>query len=133
MLAATNNTNQSKQWSRSTRHPSFFTGDHPALQFERGTQQGGKYKCGSCGCVDAMFEDQAHSLNYHWRRVEELQIIATVGKYGKTPGAIKPFQNLRVDEIQTELIARKFYDFENKKNDMQQSCFEEYVFQLCYC
>ena len=23
----------------------FFAGDHPAQQFERGTQQGGKYKC----------------------------------------------------------------------------------------
>ena len=28
----------------------FFTGDKPAAQFECGTQQGGYYKCGSCGC-----------------------------------------------------------------------------------
>ena len=28
----------------------FFTGDKPAAQFERGTQQGGYYKRGSCGC-----------------------------------------------------------------------------------
>lgn len=27
----------------------FFVGDHPAQQFERGTQQGGKFKCGGCG------------------------------------------------------------------------------------
>ena len=25
----------------------FFTGDHPAAQFKQGTQQGGRYKCGS--------------------------------------------------------------------------------------
>jgi len=42
----------------------FFTGDHPAAQFEQGTQQGGRYKCGSCGCKDAMFSDQAHSLQF---------------------------------------------------------------------
>lgn len=30
----------------------FFTGDKPAAQFERGTQIGGTYKCGGCGCKD---------------------------------------------------------------------------------
>ena len=28
----------------------FFTGDHPATQFEQGSKQGGNYKCGVCGC-----------------------------------------------------------------------------------
>lgn len=28
----------------------FFCGDKPATQFERGSQQGGHYPCGSCGC-----------------------------------------------------------------------------------
>ena len=28
----------------------FFYGDKAAQQVERGTQQGGTYKCGSCGC-----------------------------------------------------------------------------------
>ena len=32
----------------------FFIGDHPAQQFERGTQIGGKYKCGNCGMTDEM-------------------------------------------------------------------------------
>lgn len=30
----------------------FFTGDHPATQFEQGTKQGGTYKCGACGCQE---------------------------------------------------------------------------------
>ena len=30
----------------------FFTGDHPATQFEQGSKQGGNYKCGVCGCQD---------------------------------------------------------------------------------
>lgn len=39
----------------------FFTGDKPSVQFERGTQQGGTYKCG-CGCENTMMDDQAHAL-----------------------------------------------------------------------
>lgn len=34
----------------------FFTGDHPATQFEQGN------KCGVCGCKEYLFDDQAHSL-----------------------------------------------------------------------
>lgn len=37
----------------------FFNGDHPAAQFETGT-----YKCGTCGCKDSMFDDQAHALTF---------------------------------------------------------------------
>ena len=32
----------------------FIIGDHPAQQFERGTQQGGKFKCGGCGVRDTL-------------------------------------------------------------------------------
>ena len=32
----------------------FFTGDHPATQFEQGTKQGGMYKCGACGCQESL-------------------------------------------------------------------------------
>ena len=42
----------------------FFTGDHPATQFEQGTKQGGNYKCGVCGCLEGMFADQAHTLQH---------------------------------------------------------------------
>ena len=34
----------------------FFCGDKPAQQFERGTQIGGIYKCGGCGCKDHMMQ-----------------------------------------------------------------------------
>ena len=36
----------------------FFVGDHPSKQFERGTNVGGVYKCGSCGCKVEMMDDQ---------------------------------------------------------------------------
>lgn len=45
----------------------FFTGDHPAAQFEQGTKQGGTFKCGACGCQEHLFSDQAHSLFHTWR------------------------------------------------------------------
>ena len=35
----------------------FFLGDKPAAQFERDTQQGGYYKCGSCGCHANVMDD----------------------------------------------------------------------------
>ena len=75
----------------------FFTGDHPATQFEQGTKQGGTYKCGACGCKERMFDNQAHSLTYQWRSLEQLQSIATAGINGKIVLSLKPFDNLKVE------------------------------------
>lgn len=61
----------------------FFTGDHPAAQFEQGTKQGGTYKCGTCDCRESMFDDQSHALVYKWRSVQDLQSLATTGRFGK--------------------------------------------------
>lgn len=38
----------------------FFYGDKPAAQFERGTQIGGHYPCGSCGTHVSRFDDFAY-------------------------------------------------------------------------
>ena len=51
----------------------FFYGDKPAAQFERGTQVGGHYPCGSCGTHVSRFDDFAHSTNSKWRNIEKLQ------------------------------------------------------------
>lgn len=72
----------------------FFVGDHPAQQFQRGTQQGGKFKCGGCGVRDTLFGDLAHTLQHPWRSIQDLHNIATAGKFGKSPGKTKPFDNL---------------------------------------
>ena len=94
----------------------FFTGDHPAAQFEQGTKQGGTYKCGACGCKESMFDDQAHSLSYKWCSLEDLQSVATGGIYGKKAGALKPFDSLKVDELRQELTARSVSDTTLKKD-----------------
>lgn len=65
----------------------FFCGDKPAQQFERGTQIGGTFKCGSCGCKDVMMQDLAHALNCKWRSLSDLQQLVVSGTYGKTQGA----------------------------------------------
>ena len=83
----------------------FFTGDHPATQFEQGTKQGGTYKCGVCGCKEFMFDDQAHSLSHGWRTPGDLQTIATAGTFGKQAGVLQPF-DLRVNQLKSELEAR---------------------------
>ena len=58
----------------------FFTGDKPAAQFERGTQQGGYYKCGSCGCRSTRMDDLAYSLNCKWRSMGDLQTLVLAGE-----------------------------------------------------
>ena len=97
----------------------FFIGDHPAKQFERGTQQGGRFKCGGCGARDVMFGDLAHTLQQPWRSLHDLQRLATAGKFGKTAGNPKPFDNLRVAELREELHARGDYDTDQLKDDLQ--------------
>ena len=50
----------------------FFCGDKPAQQFERGTQIGGTYKCGGCGCKDGMMMDLAHTFHHSWRSLSDI-------------------------------------------------------------
>ena len=97
----------------------YFTGDHPAAQFEQGTKQGGIYKCGVCGCKDSLFDDQAHSLQYCWRNLHDLQSIAISGVFGREKGVLTPFDDLRVDKLHTELQARGVEDTSMKKRCAQ--------------
>ena len=60
----------------------YFTGDHPAADFERETQQGGRYPCGGCGIHADMIDDQPHALRLPTRSLSGLQSIATAGHFG---------------------------------------------------
>lgn len=51
----------------------FFLGDHPAQAFERGSQMGGKYKCGNCGCHSSRMDDFAHVSRCPLRTLEDLR------------------------------------------------------------
>ena len=98
----------------------FFTGDHPAAQFEQGTQQDGRYKCGSCGCKDAMFSDQAHSLQFPRRSLATPQALATTGVFGKKAGFTKPLDKLHVNDLRKELHVRGVTNLEGLKPELQQ-------------
>ena len=84
----------------------FFCGDKPAQQFERGTQIGGAYKCGGCGCKDSMMMDLAHAFYHIWRSLSDIQTIALAGKFGNKPGCLKPLDNLKFADLRKELQAR---------------------------
>ena len=81
----------------------FSTGDHPAQSFERGTQSGGHYKCGSCGCKSNRMDDLAHAFCLHCRSVKDLQTLALQGKFGKQQGLLKPFDGLSAAQLREKL------------------------------
>ena len=99
----------------------FFIGDHPAQSFERGNQVGGNYKCGSCGCKTSRIDDLANIFSCQWRSLTDLQKLVLAGKFGNQPGILKPFSNLKKDELQEELHARGVFDLSGKNLSLRQS------------
>ena len=112
----------------------FFIGDHPAQQFECGTQHGGNFKCCGCGIHSNMMGDLAHMFQLPWRSLCDQQELVIKGKFGKQASNSKPFDSLRIAELRQELHAREIYDTDHCKDDLQKSLlisFKEFsVFQL---
>ena len=96
-----------------------FIGDHPAQSFERGTQVGGNYKCGGCGCRSDRFDDLAHVFNFSWRSLDDLQSLVLKGKYGKQPSLLKPFANLSKEQLKEELRIRGVFDLSGRKPELR--------------
>ena len=65
-------------------------------------------------------EDAAYTLTLPCRSLQDLQSLVTAGYFGKTPNALRPLENLKVEEIRKELRLRKIYDFDGIKKDLQQ-------------
>ena len=105
----------------------FFTGDHPSQQFERGTQMGGTFKCGGCGCKDSLMDDQAHALRCHTRQLHELQTIALGGVLGHVPCVVKPLYvpELSITSIRQQLRARGFITNLHEKRAVLQKELQE--------
>ena len=102
----------------------FFKGDTPAKQYERGTQMGGYYKCGSCGCHSECMDDLTIALQCSWRSFSDLQSLALNGKYGNTPNGIKPFESLNKLQLQQELRSRNIYHGAKTKKDLMAILFK---------
>ena len=77
----------------------FFVGDHPAQQFERGTQLGGNFKCGGCSIKSSMMGDLAHTLQLNWRDLQDQQDLVIKGKFGKQPCNSKPFDRMLTADL----------------------------------
>ena len=101
----------------------FFTGDHPAQQFERGTQMGGTFKCGGCGCKETLMDDQAHALRCQTRQLHELQSLALGGVLGHEACVVKPLYvpDLPVSDIRKELRARGHFTNLHENRDVLQA------------
>ena len=69
----------------------FFNADKPAAQFERGTQQGGNYPCGSCGVHALRMDDFAHCSSLEWRSLDD---IRTLVLKGKNPNRVYMYMNI---------------------------------------
>ena len=74
----------------------FFCRNKPAQQLEHGTQIGGVYKCGLCGCADTMMQDLAYAFHCKPRSLEHLQSLVLTGKFGNQPGHL---DNLLVEQL----------------------------------
>ena len=77
---------------------------------KRGTQVGGNYKCGGCGCRSERFDDLAHTFSCPWRSFTEIQKLALKGKFGNVPNTLKPFANLNSTQLREELRIRGVFD-----------------------
>lgn len=96
----------------------FFVGDHPAQAYERGSQIGGNYKCGNCGCASDRMDDLAHACRCSWRTLEDLQAQALERKFGDQSGVLKPFEKLKKSDLQEELRQRGMIDVEKEKSEL---------------
>ena len=65
-----------------------------------------------------MMDDLAHSLQLPWRNLHEIQQTATLGKRGKTPGELKPFDQVWV-QLREELHARGNFETEKCKDELE--------------
>ena len=93
----------------------FFVGDHKAIAFEQGAQCGGNFPCGTCGIHVSTFTDQTHALRRRVRSLQDIQNLPTSGRFGKRFNVVRPFENLTMGEIQTELRLRSCIDVDMPK------------------
>lgn len=82
----------------------FFVGDHPAQAFERGSQTGGNYKRGNCGCLtNRLAQCPLPTL-------ADLQCLVLQGKYGRKAGILKPSDKLKKAELQENCTKGENWD-----------------------
>lgn len=83
----------------------FFHGDKPAQQFEAGNNRGGHYPCVTCDAQADRFNDISFCYRCDTRSLADRQEFMLAGILWRQMQP-KPFDNLRVDKLQSELQSR---------------------------
>ena len=85
----------------------FFHGDGPQQEFEAGEQKGGNAGCASCSGGVRKYKDLAVSLRRPHLSLSERLKKVLQGPAGKNRrnGGLKPFKDLRVEELKRECTA----------------------------
>ena len=104
----------------------FFHGDGPQQQFEAGEQKGGNAGCASCSGDARKYQDLAVSLSRsHLTLSDRLKKVlqGPAGKNKRNAG-LKPFKDLRLEELRNECRARGL-ETEGQKKELQEILKEE--------
>ena len=104
----------------------FFHGDGPQQEFEAGEQKGGNAGCASCSGDARKYKDLAVSLSRpHLSLSERLnKVLRGPAGRNKRNGGLKPFKDLRLEELKKECTARGL-PCDGQKKDLQEALREE--------
>ena len=83
-----------------------FKGDNPEQQYEAGINQGGHYKCSSCGAITSSYTDMTACLQEKRLSIQARNDIALASVLGKQASHAKPFHNLNKTKLERELYSR---------------------------
>ena len=105
----------------------FFHGDGPQQEFESGEQKGGNAGCSGCSgdarrynCLSLSLSKPFLSLSERLTKV----LQGPAGKKKKRNGGLKPFKNLRLEELRDECQARGL-PADGQKKELQETLKEE--------
>ena len=104
----------------------FFHGDGRQQEFEAGEQKGGNAGCASCSGDARKYKDLAVSLSRSHMSLTERQKKVLQGPAGqnKRNGGLRPFKDLRLEELKRECNARGL-PCDGQKKELQEVLKEE--------
>ena len=104
----------------------FFHGDGPQQEFESGEQKGGNAGCSGCSGDARRYNCLSVSLSKPFLSLSERLRKVLQGPAGrkKRNGGLKPFKNLRLEELRDECQARGL-PADGQKKELQETLKEE--------
>ena len=106
----------------------YINGDHPEQASESGNLEGGDIPCAGCGARAQSFIDLEHCFRTEHLTLEDrrLKVLQGPGRRSRRNRGIKPFLNLKNDEILDELDWRQIkYNTRMQKKELEMLLKEE--------